>query len=73
VNVAKVNNITVHYAKAEPTNASEMVAFDYLTRLGRLKDGQVVLPVDLTSMLGEALLESDASLTEFVKRYAVVL
>lgn len=63
----------VIYLKDMPVNASEVVAVHFLMEIGRLQEGESILPTRLAVMLGEALLESDDSLKQFVKRYAVVL
>lgn len=71
-------DITVHYDKdpvrlGGTANASEVLAIDFLTHIGAIEDGEHLTPDALVGRLGRALLESDDSLQEFVRHYAVIV
>jgi hypothetical protein len=67
------DRITVHYDKDTPANASEVLGIDFLTGIGAIEDGARLTPDSLSERLGRALIASDDSLQEFVRRYAVIV
>lgn len=68
-----IRDVTVHYKKDTPTNASEVLAVNFLIEIGRIRDEERLTPEVLAERLGRALIASDESLQEFVRRYAVIV